>query len=81
MRDDSLNKTFISQDLVLFTDQNIGGGAYGVVFRGEFIGQPCAVKVLHAIASELQTQLPTASSVSEDTFTRFYHECEILFAI
>ena len=56
----------------------IGGGAFGVVFRGEFDGQPCAIKVLHAVATELQSQLPTASYAKKESLTRFRNECDFL---
>ncbi len=72
------NVTVISQDLVLFTDKSIGGGAFGSVFKGEFNGQPCAVKVLHNLASEIQTCLPTAVLANKDSVERFQQECQYL---
>ena len=68
----------ISKDLILFKEEGIGGGAYGVVFKGEMNGQPCAVKVLHLLASELKTGLPTAKETNHDTRDRFRQECEYL---
>ncbi len=68
----------ISKDLVLFTDQIVGGGAFGTVFGGELGGQPCVIKVLHAVASEIRTQLPTANYALEDCSARFRKECEFL---
>ncbi len=72
------NKEYISDGLVLFKDKPIGSGAFGSVFRGEVNGQPCAIKLLHAVASEIRTQIPTASLTSTDSTERFRKECEFL---
>ena len=73
---DAANKEYISEDLVLFKDKPIGSGAFGSVFKGELNGQPCAIKLLHAVASEIRTQIPTASLASTDSTERFRKECE-----
>ncbi len=70
------NKECISEALFIFKDKPIGSGAFGSVFRGELNGQPCAIKLLHAVASEIRTQLPTASLTSTDSAERFHKECE-----
>ena len=72
------NKEYISEDLVLYKDIPIGSGAFGSVFKGEVNGQPCAIKLLHAVASEIQTKIPTASLASTDSTERFRKECEFL---
>ena len=69
---------YISKDLILFKEEGIGGGAYGAVFKGEMNGQPCAIKVLHLLASELKTGLPIARQTKQDTLNRFRQECEYL---
>ncbi len=70
------NKERISEGLFIFKDKPIGSGAFGEVFKGEVNGQPCAIKLLHALASEIQTQLPTATLASTDSTERFHKECE-----
>ncbi len=75
---DAANKEYISDDLVLFKDKPIGSGAFGSVFKGEVNGQPCAIKLLHAVASEIRTQIPTAGLASIDSTERFRKECEFL---
>ncbi len=72
------NKEYISDGLVLFKDKPIGSGAFGEVFRGEVNGQLCAIKLLHAVASEIRTQIPTAGLASTDSAERFRKECEFL---
>ena len=57
------------------TDRLIGGGAFGTVFEGIFNGNPCAVKVLHAAATELKTGLPTSRSAQSNVLDKFRLEC------
>ena len=68
----------VSDDLVLFKNDPIGGGAFGTVFKGEFNKQPCAVKLLHSVAYEMKTSLPVSEHALEDSVTRFQKECEYL---
>ena len=63
---------------MLFKEKPIGGGAFGTVFKGELHGEPCAVKVLRALADEIQTSLPTAAHAKQDSVERFRQECEYL---
>ena len=63
---------------MLFKTNPIGSGAFGVVFRGEFNKQPCAIKVLRALADEIQTSLPLSKSAQKDSVTRFHTECQYL---
>ncbi len=70
------NVECISHDMVVFMDKHIGNGAFGAVFRGEVNGQPCAIKVLHLLATEIR--LKTALSNTTDTSERFRKECEFL---
>ena len=72
------NTEYISDDLLLFKDKPIGSGAFGSVFRGEVNGERCAIKLLHAVASEIRTDIPTASLASTDSAERFRKECEFL---
>ena len=67
----------ISQSLTIFSDQSIGSGAFGVVFKGSYNHRACAVKVLHQAATQIQTNLP-ASSGNEATAAGFDRECEFL---
>ncbi len=62
----------------MFTHATIGGGAFGSVFRGEFNAQPCAVKVLNHLASEIRMCLPTAALANSDSVERFQQECRYL---
>ncbi len=75
---DGSNKECISDGLFIFKDQSIGRGAFGTVFRGEFDGDLCAVKILCPVADEIQLQLPIASLASTDSTNRFHKECEFL---
>ena len=64
----------------MYTDQLIGNGAFGHVFKGQFNGMHCAVKVLNSVATELMTDLPTASnnSIQLHALEKFERECEYL---
>ena len=63
---------------MLFRSSPIGSGAFGIVFRGQFNEQPCAIKVLRALADEIETSLPVCEHASDDSVTRFQRECEYL---
>ena len=65
-------------DLVVFKKQHLGGGAFGSVFKGTFGGQPCAVKVLHQLATQLTSPFPTASATEGKDLERFNKECRLL---
>ena len=68
----------VTDDLVLFKNETIGSGAFGVVFRGEFNKQPCAIKVLRALADEIQLAYPISKYAREDSVSKFQKECEHL---
>ena len=64
----------INEKLTIFSNERIGCGAFGVVFRGTYKGRQCAVKVLHHTALEIQTNLP-AGLENETAMKAFDHEC------
>ena len=68
----------ITSNLVLFKKQLIGRGAFGTVFKGEYEAKPCAVKVLLALADEIQTLLPVSGQAQNESAERFRKECEYL---
>ena len=65
-------------DLVVYKKQRLGGGAFGYVFKGTFGGQPCAVKVLHQLATQLTSPFPTAGATQDEDLARFEKECRLL---
>ena len=65
-------------DLVVYKKQRLGGGAFGYVFKGTFGGQPCAVKVLHQLATQLTSPFPTAGATQGKDLERFNKECRLL---
>ena len=58
-------------------DKKIGAGAFGVVFEGSYRSRPCAVKVLHELATQMRTNLP-AGQKNDGTVKAFDRECEFL---
>ncbi len=58
-------------------NQNIGNGAFGVVFKGQYKTQPCAVKILHHFAIELNTFLPAGKGMKKIN-ELFQRECDLL---
>ena len=67
----------INERLIIFSNERIGSGAFGVVFKGSYEDRLCAVKVLHQVAMEIQTDLP-AGQENETANTAFTRECEFL---
>ena len=65
-------------DLVVYKKQPLGGGAFGSVFKGTFCRQPCAVKVLHQLATQLTSPFPTAGATQSKDLERFEKECRFL---
>ena len=62
--------------MIIFLDQRLGGGAFGVVFKGSYTGKICAVKVLLHDATEMQTKIPMGKN--EEASKAFEREREFL---
>ena len=69
----------INESLMIFSNKNIGSGAFGVVFKGSYKNTPCAVKVLHQVAIHIQTSLP-AGPANNKVIEAFEKECDFLKA-
>ena len=67
----------INSRLTIFPDRKIGSGAFGVVFEGSYRSRPCAVKVLHELATQIRTKLPIGQE-NEEAIKSFDCECEFL---
>ena len=67
----------INKRLTIYSDKKIGSGAFGVVFEGSYRNRPCAVKVLHDLATQIRTNLP-AGEGNVTTSKAFDQECEFL---
>ncbi len=46
----------VNDDLIIFTSENVGNGAFGSVFKGRYRNSPCAVKVLYHVAVQMHTK-------------------------
>ena len=71
------NHQTINKNLTIFTNENLGSGAFGVVFKGSYKNRPCAVKVLHQVAMQIQMNIP-AGWGNVETIKAFDHECQFL---
>ena len=67
----------INERLTILSDEKIGSGAFGGVFKGSYDNEPCAVKVLLQTALEIQTNLP-AGQENETASEAFDRECAFL---
>ena len=65
-------------DVLVYTEDLIGKGAFGYVFKGMLNNRQCAVKVLNAIGTELMTNLPTGRAVQSNALEKFKMECDHL---
>nr|CAH04637.1 protein tyrosine kinase [Suberites domuncula] len=73
-------KVQVIGDLQICKNKKLGSGAFGVVFEGFYRSTSCAVKVLHALATEIQTDLPATGGGQEETLKAFEQECKFLKA-
>ena len=64
--------------MTIFSDKSVGAGAFGVVFKGNYKGRPCAAKVLHSVATQMLTSLPAVQEGTAETNVLFNRECEFL---
>ena len=67
----------INADLLIYTQEKLGQGAFGMVFKGSYEGNLCAVKVLHHLATEFTTDLPGGEGADE-AVKAFAKECDFL---
>ena len=67
----------INDDLTIFVSQRLGSGAFGVVFKGKYKGEICAVKVLIYEAKEMEMNMPMGET-EEASKVAFDRECELL---
>ena len=65
-------------DLTITKNRKLGSGAFGVVFKGSYRQSPCAVKVLHHLATEILTDLPATGDGQEESMKAFNRECDFL---
>ncbi|XP_064389593.1 uncharacterized protein LOC135337585 isoform X3 [Halichondria panicea] len=70
------NHQKINDDLTIFLDEPLGSGAFGAVFKGSYRGDPCAIKLLHQVAMEMQTNIPATKS--EDASNAIDRESDFL---
>ena len=63
--------------LVIESNNNIGNGAFGTVFRATFKGSACAAKLLTHHAQELAADLKTAN-IQTAALESFQKECSLL---
>ena len=68
----------INEDLLIFTNENIGAGAFGAVFKGHYKSHPCAVKLLHHVTIQMQTNLPAGTEATEKGMEALQLECDFL---
>ena len=69
-----------SSPLDIHSDQNIGNGAFGSVFRGKYKGLPCAAKLLthHAQQMAIDDRLKTTAGIQTEALNAFRRECDFL---
>ena len=67
----------IDKDLVIYTNETLGNGAFGAVFKGSYKSMPCAIKVLHVTATQMLTKLPVEQG-SETAVKAFDRECDFM---
>ena len=66
----------LSDELVLFSQCSLGTGTFGTVYKGEYCNQPCAIKILHTMLTEIRTNIP--SLPHEGQARSLQQECKFL---
>ncbi len=70
------NQQKINDNLIILLNERLGKGAFGIVFKGRYRGDICAVKVLIHDGIEMQSGFPVGKS--EEASKAFDRECEFL---
>ena len=67
-------------DLVIFSKEIIGQGAFGTVFKGRWQDKPCAAKMLSILGNEVYTGvcITQSGAVQEEALARFKQECDFM---
>ena len=67
-------------DLVIFSKEIIGQGAFGTVFKGRWQDKPCAAKMLSILGNEVYTgvSMTQPGAVQEEALARFKRECNFM---
>ena len=67
-------------DLIIFSNEIIGQGAFGTVFKGEWQQEPCAAKMLSILGHEVYTGIPVTQEgeVREEALSKFKKECDFM---
>ena len=67
-------------DLVIFSKEIIGQGAFGTVFKGRWQDKPCAAKMLSILGNEVYTgvSMTQLGVVQEEALARFKRECDFM---
>ena len=67
----------INDELFVYVNEEVGSGAFGMVFKGMYKNEVCAIKMLHHVATPLKINFPVGQG-QENAIRAFGYESMVL---
>ncbi|XP_064385040.1 probable serine/threonine-protein kinase kinY isoform X1 [Halichondria panicea] len=67
----------INDELFVYVNEEVGSGTFGMVFKGMYKNEACAIKMLHHVATPLKINFPVGQG-QQNAIRAFDHESMVL---